>query len=218
MKAIDFGLVIDEKQYDKLMRDWSVGVAPEVEEVELGPAKIMSVEGNEPPGPGQYQTAIECLYGIGYTLKMGLKHGSLPRPLGYFDYKVGSLGSLWWSASGQEINMNDPKTLRWKAYLVVPQFVDDELFTQAAAAAKTKKPEVPYENVELESFDEGHSVQVMHVGPYDAEGPTIERLHRYMKDHGLIVNGKHNEIYISDPRRTQPDKLKTVIRMPVVTL
>lgn len=215
MKSFNYKSISTSKEYDALLKALYMGVKQVEEEIEIPPVKIIAVSGNEPPASKQYQTAIACLYGIDYTLKMGLKFGKLPKPKGYFDYKVGGLETLWWSKKGTEIEISNPETLRWKAYLMVPQFVDQKLFTQATAMAKEKKPEIPYENASFEEIDEGRSIQMLNIGPYDKEMPTIEALHKYAKGHGFKISGKHHEIYISDPRRTKPEKLKTVIRYPV---
>ncbi|OGC44743.1 hypothetical protein A2V54_01030 [candidate division WWE3 bacterium RBG_19FT_COMBO_53_11] len=215
MKTLDYKSISSSKQYDQFLKDLYIGVKQKVEEIIVPPVKIIAVEGNEPPASKQYQTAIACLYGIGYTLKMSLKYGKLPKPNDYFDYSVGGLETLWWSKEGTPFEIANPKTLQWKAYLMVPAFVDQDLFAEAVAMAKKKKPEIPYENVKLEELDEGHSVQILHVGPYDQERPTIELLNGYIKENSLEMAGKHHEIYISDPRRTKPEKLKTIIRFLV---
>ena len=145
---------------------------------------------------------------------MGLKFGKLPKPKGYFDYKVGALETLWWS-TGTVFDIRNSKTLRWEAYLMVPPFVSKKLVEEARRQAEAKHPDVPYEKVSLKFVDEGRSVQTLHIGPYAKEQPTIDRLHRHIADHGLVIEGKHHEIYISDPRRTKPEKLKTVIRYAV---
>jgi len=202
------------KAYDGLLRALYAGVKQQAEEIEIPPVRVISVTGNQPPATKQYQDAIAVLYGIGYSLKMGLKFGDLPRPAGYFDYKVGALETFWWSV-GKKLDITDPRTLRWQAYLMVPPFVTGKLIDEARKLAKAKHPEIPYEALTLTSVDEGRSVQILHVGRYDMEQPTIDKLHAYVSDHGLAVKGKHHEIYISDPRRTQPAKLKTVIRFAV---
>ncbi len=185
-----------------------------MEEIEVPPVQAICVTGNQPPTTKQYQDAIAVLYGIGYSLKMGLKFGKLAVPAGYFDYKVGALETFWWSV-GKEVDITNPATLRWQAYLMVPAFVTEKLVDEALALAKTKHPELPYEAATLATVDEGWSVQMLHVGRYEMERPTIDTLHTYAADHGLAVTGKHHEIYISDPRKTQPEKLKTVIRYAV---
>lgn len=202
------------KEYEQLLKYLYLSAKTEPTEIKVPEVQIMAVEGNEPPASQQFQAAIAALYGIGYTLKMGLKFSKLPRPAGYFDYKVGALEALWWSTTG-EVDINDPKTLRWQAFLMLPPFVTQALFDQAVLQAKAKKPEVPYNLAKLIDFNEGRAVQMLHIGPYNQEEPTIKRLLDYVKDHQLKVSGHHHEIYLSDPRRTKPDKLKTVLRYAV---
>ncbi len=202
------------KAYDDLLNALYMKANRSVGEIEVPPVQVTSVSGNEPPATKQYQDAIAVLYGIGYGLKMGLRFGTLPRPKGYFDYRVGALGTFWGS-TGRTLEINNPTTLRWQAYLMVPGFVSKKLVDEARRQAKAKHPEIPYERASLEIVNEGRSVQVLHVGPYDAEQPTIAQLQRYVAEHALAVKGRHHEIYISDPRRTKPMKLKTVIRIAV---
>lgn len=185
-----------------------------VEEIDLPPIRVVSVSGNEPPGTKKYQDAIAVLYGIAYGLNMGPELGQLSRPKRYFDYRVGALETLWWSR-GKTLEIDNPRTLRWQAYLMVPPFVSGKLLDEARRLAKAKHPEIPYEGASLETVSEGRSVQMLHVGPYDKEQPTIDQLRRYIADRGLTVRGKHHEIYISDPRRTKPERIKTVIRYAV---
>jgi hypothetical protein len=202
--------------YDDLLKTMYLGAKRRIEEVLLPPVSLIRVEGNQPPGSEQYAQAVAVLFGLGYTLKMGLKGGQLPRPAGYFDYKVGALETLWWSL-GRVLDTRDPETLRWRAQLMVPAFVTRKLFNEARRLARTKHPEIPYRLAKLVTFHEGPCVQTLHVGPWDQELPTIEALHAYVDGHGLAVSGKHHEIYLSDPRRTAPEKLRTVVRVPVKT-
>ena len=202
------------KAYDALLNASYIKVKPHVEEIDLPAIQMICVTGNEPPGSKQYQDAIAVLYGVGYGLKMGLKFGKLPRPKGYFDYRVGALGTFWWS-TGKTLEIDNPATLHWKAYLMVPAFVSEKLVGKARRLAGAKHPDFPYERAAPASVEEGRSVQMLHVGPYDKEQPTVAELHRFVAEHGLAVTGRHHEIYISDPRRTKPEKLKTVIRFAV---
>jgi hypothetical protein len=202
------------KEYDERLKALYLGARKDVQAVQVPPVRVIRVEGNEPPGSEQYQQAIAVLYGIAYTLKMGLKFGQLAEPPGYFDYKVGALETLWWSTA-KRFEITDAATLRWQAYLMVPGFVTRKLFNAARKLAQAKKPDVPYERATLATFHEGPAVQMLHVGPYDRELHTVQALHDYVAEHGLVVRGKHHEIYLSDPGRTAPTKLKTVIRLPV---
>ncbi len=215
MKILEYRSIKTSAAYEKLVKALYAGVKQKAEEVFIPSVKIIAVTGNEPPAGEQYQTAIASLYGIGYTLKMGLKFKKLPKPKGYFDYAVGGLETLWWSKEGTPFEISNPQTLRWKAYLMVPAFIDTKTFEKAVEQASAKKPEVPYKQVSLEEFEEGASVQMLHIGPYDKERPTVQVMENYMEERGLVMVGKYHEIYISDPRRTKPNKLKTVIRFPV---
>jgi len=212
--SLDYESIRTTKAYDDLLNALYMKVKRNVGEINVPPVQVIAVSGNEPPATQQYQDAIAVLYGIGYGLKMGLKFGKLPKPKGYFDYRVGALGTFWRS-TGRTLEINDPTTLRWQAYLLVPRFVSKTLVDEARGQAQAKHPEVPYERASLEVVNEGRSVQMLHVGPYDKEQPTIDELRRYITEHALAVKGGHHEIYISDPRRTEPTKLKTVIRIAV---
>lgn len=202
------------EEYDGFLKTLYKGAKARVEEIQVPAVRVIRVEGNEPPGSEQYQQAISVLYGIAYTLKMGLKLGKLEKPPRYFDFTVGALETLWWSV-GKQIEIGNAKTLRWQAYLMVPDFVTRKLFNEARRLAQVKHPELPYELAALATFHEGPCVQTLHVGPYDQEGPTIQALHDHIAANNFAAAGKHHEIYLSDPGRTKPEKLKTVIRQPV---
>jgi hypothetical protein len=202
------------REYDQLLDASYMKVKPRVEEIVMPGVQVIAVTGREPPASKPYQEAIAVLYGIGYSVKMGLRFGKLPKPERYFDYRVGALGTFWWS-TGKTFEIANAQTVRWQAYLMVPAFVTRGLVEKATGIARAKHPDVPYDRASLQRIDEGRAVQMLHVGPYDREQPTIDRLHQYVADHGLSIAGKHHEIYISDPRRTSPEKLKTVIRIAV---
>jgi hypothetical protein len=213
MPHLNYRSVKSPEAYDELLNALYMKVPTHVEEIVVPAVKIIAVGGHEPPASQDYQQAIGVLYGIGYTLKMGLKFGKLPAPKGAFDYRVGALETLWWSDE-KTLCMDDP-TLQWKAYLMVPAFVTARLFEEARCQAVAKHPEVSYARGALETLEEGRAIQVLHVGPYGAEQPTIALLHQHAQEHGLAISARHHEIYISDPRRTKPERLKTVIRFPV---
>jgi len=213
-KSLPYKSIRTAAGYEALVNASYVKVKRKPQEIDLPPLGVVSVSGGAPPTAKPYQDAIAVLYGIGYGLKMGLKFGKLRRPAGYFDYKVGALETFWWS-TGKKLEINNPKTLRWQAFLMVPPFVSQKLVDEARQLVREKHPETPYELASLDVIQEGRAVQMLHVGPYDKEQPTIDELHRYMTEHQLEVSGRHHEIYISDPRRTEPGKLKTVIRLAV---
>lgn len=215
MKTVtSFKSIMSAKAYDEFLKRLYAGAKRRVEEIEIPPVQVIAVTGNQPPASRQYQDAIAVLYGIAFSLKMGLKFGKLRAPAGYFDYKVGALETLWWSEGG-ELDISNPKTLRWKAYLMVPPFVTKKVFEEARAMAKARHPQLPFDLAAMATVDEPRAVQMLHVGPYDREGPTIDLLNTYVEEHGLEVIGRHHEIYLGDPRRTAPEKLRTVIRLSV---
>ncbi len=213
-KLASFESIRTAKAYDQLLKALYIGVKQRVEELEIPLVQVISVAGDQPPAAKPYQDAVAVLYGIGYSLKMGLKFGKLPKPTPYFDYKVGALETFWWSV-GEKFDITDSRTLRWQAFLMVPAFVTPDLVDAARRLVQDKRPGLPYDAATLTAVEEGWSVQALHVGPYDKEKSTIDALHAYAADHGFAVTGKHHEIYISDPRRTAPEKLKTVIRCAV---
>lgn len=200
--------------WENFLKALSTDVKGAVEEIRIPAVSMVAMSGNEPPASLQYQNAIAVLYGTAYGVKMGLKFRKLPRPRGYYDFRIGALGTLWWSSDGS-IDIRNPATLRWQAYLLLPAFVTKKLVDSARAAAHERRPELPFEAATLTTLNEGRCVQVLHVGPYDQEEPTIRKLQDYMTAHRLTINGKHHEVYISDPRRTAPARIKTVIRYPV---
>lgn len=202
------------KEYETFLKTLYMRVKPEVEEIVVPSAQIVSVTGSGTPQEGKFQEAIPVLYGIAFTIKMGLKFAKLTKPTGYFDYKVGALEAFWWTDQG-EFDIKKPQGWRWQVFLMVPQFVTTRLFEAARAQAREKHPEQNYEVAELTRIHEGRSIQVLHIGSYDQEQPTIAKLHDYAGANGLTISGKHHEIYLSDPRRTAPSKLRTVIRLPV---
>ncbi|WP_306024506.1 GyrI-like domain-containing protein [Oceaniradius stylonematis] len=125
------------------------------------------------------------------------------------------LEGLWWAEDMDAFTAGDKDKWSWTAMIMQPDWITDAMFAAAVDKARGKLGDPP-ESLRLEIFDEGLSVQIMHIGPYDAEGPTIARLHQqFIPQNGLTENGHHHEIYLSDPRRVAPEKLKTIIRQPV---
>lgn len=202
------------KEYESFLKFLYMRAKREVVEIDVPPCQVVSVTGRGAPKDKGFQDAVPVLYGVAYGLKMGLKFGKLSKPAKYFDYKVGALEALWWTDQG-DFDIRKPESWRWEVFLMVPAFVTPKLFEDARAQAKGKHPEQPFELAELVPMREGRSIQVLHIGPYDQEQPTIEQLQQYAQQNGLIISGKHHEIYLSDPRRTAPEKLKTVLRVPV---
>lgn len=165
---------------------------------------------------GAYKQAIGLLYGIAFTIKMS-KLGD-HRIEGYFDYVVPPLEGFWRQDGVQGIDYAHKESFRWISVIRLPDFVTEADFDWAVEEAARKK-KMDFSAVEFLSYDEGLCVQCMHIGPYDDEPATVERMHRYMEEQGYVLDISdqrlHHEIYLSDARKTAPEKLKTVIRHPI---
>lgn len=194
--------------------------------VDVPAMPFLMVDGaGDPNDSPDYQEAVELLYGLSFTIRMAPKAGAaLP---GYFTYVVPPLEGLWMTAEGgfDGTRITDKSKLVWTSMLRQPDFVTPEVFDWARAALRKKKPALPLEKARLETFAEGLCVQVLHIGPYDAEPASVEKMKRFARENGLVsaigdpLPGggvrRHHELYLGDPRRTAPEKLRTVIRHPV---
>ena len=166
-------------------------------------------EGN-PNTAAAYQAAVSGLYRVSYKLKFMSKARGR-------DYVVPPLQGLWWADDMSDFLTRRKDRWRWTMMLMQPDWIDAAAFEEALNALRAQA-EMPV-SLRLAPFDEGCAVQTLHIGPYDDEGPTIKRLHEeYLPANGLTENGKHHEIYLSDPRRTDATRLKTILRQPVRVL
>jgi hypothetical protein len=183
----------------------------QVVEVEVPPMNFLMVDGRGDPNTAlAYTEAVEALYGVAYALKFMVKRGPLA-----VDYKVMPLEGLWWVEDMSHFSMADKDQWLWTSMIMQPDLVDLASFEEAVAQVQERKDLPALGRMRFERYHEGLSAQVMHVGPYADEATTIERLHRYIAGRGYQRRGKHHEIYLSDPRRTVPEQLKTVIRQPM---
>jgi len=176
----------------------------------------MRGRGNPNEEGGAYQQAIELLYGISYTIKMSPKAGHAID--GYFEYVVSPLEGFWWQEGVQGVDYARKDDFNWISCIRLPDFVTPDEFAWAIDEA-TRKKRRDFSSVELLSVEEGTCVQCLHLGPYDDEPATVDAMHAVAEEQGYVPDFSntrlHHEIYLSDPRRTAPDKLKTVIRHPV---
>ncbi|MCX6000382.1 MAG: GyrI-like domain-containing protein [Chloroflexi bacterium] len=166
--------------------------------------------GRTPATSETYQEAIGALYGISFTLKFMSKL----RKTDPVDYAVMALEGLWWSGSG-EFDMSRPEGWKWTMMMLQPAHITAEMFQEAVRQAAKKRNSPSLSRLRLGSFTEGLCIQTMHIGPYSEEAATIERMQAFARENGYTLRGKHHEVYLSDPRRCQPEKLKTVLRHPV---
>ena len=202
MDKVDFKVTLKE-YYAARPRTFSQVVVPEF--------TYLMVDGSGDPNTSpQYSTAIEALYTLSYTLKF-MSKGELSR-----DYTVPPLEGLWWSNDMADFEKGNRTAWLWSAMIMLPEWITPALFREGVAVAAKRKPECDLSRVRSEALNEGLSVQTLFIGPYRDEAPVISELHTsYLPANDLVENGKHHEIYLSDPRRTDPAKLRTIIRQPV---
>ena len=173
--------------------------------------QFLSLDGSgDPNNSDLYQQTIQSLYQFAYTLKFAIKKANGT------DFQVMPLEGLWWAE-----NMDDFRTLpksswQWRMMIAQPNLVSTEWVETARKLALAKKDAAPrLSEVKFQVYEEGLSVQILYIGPYSAEGPTIQRLHEYARDQNYHLAGLHHEIYLSDPGRTNPEKLRTILRQPI---
>ena len=172
--------------------------------------------GNPNDEDGEYKAALELLYGIAFTLKMSYKGSH--RIDGYFEYVVPPLEGFWWQEGVAGIDYAHKNDFQWISVIRLPDFVTKADFDWAVAEATAKKKR-DFSKVEFLTYEEGLCVQCMHLGSYDNEPATVQLMNDFAKAQGYQIAiddvRRHHEIYLSDPRRTAPEKLKTVIRHPI---
>jgi hypothetical protein len=173
---------------------------------------FLMVDGHGDPNTAPaYAEAVQALYSVAYTVRFALKRGPLA-----LDAPVMPLEGLWWTADMATFSTEDKSAWDWTMMIVVPEQVTAVLVADARAEAARKRPLPAVDRVRLERFAEGRCAQVLHVGPYSTEGPTVAGLHAFIAEHGYAPSGKHHEIYLGDPRRSAPEKLRTIVRQPVI--
>ena len=186
--------------------------------IEIPPMNYIAVRGQGDPNDenGEYKQAIGILYAVAYTLKMSYKTDY--KIDGFFEYVVPPLEGFWWSDNGESFVYADKSQLRWISVIRLPDFITNKDFQWAVETA-SKKKKLDCSSAEFLTFNEGLCVQIMHNGSYDDEPATVEIMDKFIAENGYmndISNERlHHEIYLSDPRKTPPEKWKTVIRHPI---
>lgn len=177
--------------------------------IDVPPGRFLTYTGRGEPGGEEYKSSIGALYTVAYTLKFMSKDRGR-------DFTVLPLEGLWWFDDPKEFFHDVPRSeWNWKSMIRIPDFVTEKQVEEARVEAKAKKGLEAVDRVMLEEYEEGLSAQIMHIGPYAEEMPTIAELHDFIRKAGYERRGHHHEIYLSDPNRTAPEKLKTLIRQPV---
>lgn len=186
--------------------------------VEIPSMNYIAVRGKGNPNDegGEYKKAIEVLYAVAYTLKMSYKTDY--KIEGFFEYVVPPLEGFWWSDNGRDFDYSDKSELKWISVIRLPDFVTEKDFLWAVETA-SKKKKIDCSSAEFLTVAEGLCVQIMHNGSYDDEPATVAVMDEYISENGCVNDlgseRLHHEIYLSDPRKSPPEKWKTVIRHPI---
>lgn len=188
--------------------------APSVKEcsiIDVPAMNFMWAEGKGDPNTSEaYRTTVEALYTVSYTIKFMVKRGAAKT-----DYRVMPLEGLWWVPKMEQFSIDRKNDWLWRMMIMQPEQVTVRIFNEAVESVRKKKTLAAIDALSFSSFHEGKCVQLLYSGPYRNEGPTIERMHRFITDQGGVLTGRHHEIYLNDPRKTAPEKLKTIIRQPM---
>lgn len=203
---------IDLKKENKELYNPS---AKEVSIVDVPEMSFLMIDGEGDPNISQeYQDSIEALFSVSYKVKFISKKENSQ------DYVVMPLEGLWWVENPKEFTVQDKSGWKWTAMIRQPDFITKDVIKEAVQEVEKKKKLPAFSRIKFQRLHEGLSSQIMHIGPYSQEGPTVKKLHNFIEEKGYEFNGslpgeKHHEIYISNILRTKPEKLKTIIRQPM---
>jgi len=177
--------------------------------VEVPKMSFLRIDGMGDPNTSlEYRNAVEALFSLSYAIKFLVKKEK------GVDYAVMPLEGLWWMDDMTRFSVETKNEWKWTGMIMQPEYVTEEIISKALE--QTRKKNLPaLSKIRFEAFSEGPSAQIMHIGPFSAEGPTIEKIRNFIKKQGYNLSGKHHEIYLSDPRKSAPEKMKTVLRQPM---
>ena len=202
---------MDKLDLRKNLKEFYGPSPKEVVQVDVPPMNFLMVDGAGDPNTSQaYREAIEALFSLSYTLKFAVKKGQSA-----VDFKVMPLEGLWWADDMASFMTGDKSSWKWTAMIMQPEVITASMASDVLAGLRSKKDLPALARIRFESFAEGTCAQLMHIGPFTAEAPNIQRIHHFIEASGRQRSGRHHEIYLSDFRRTAPERLKTVIRQPM---
>jgi len=180
-------------------------------QIDVPVLKFLMIDGEGDPNRSQaYQDAVEALFAVSYALKFMVKKSELA-----IDYAVMPLEGLWWAEDMSTFSVDDKSNWKWTMMIRQPDFVSEAMVVKALSDVQKKKKLAAIAQLRFEAYAEGQAAQIMHIGPFSAEGPTIAKLHQFIHENGYSLSGKHHESYLSDIRKADPAKWKTVIRQPM---
>ena len=202
---------MEKIDYKKQLKHLYGPSAKKVEIVDVPQMNFLMIDGEGDPNTSKsFSDAIEALYSLSYTLKFMIKKGEMG-----IDYGAMPLEALWWADDMSAFSKGRKDDWKWTLMIMQPEFITLEMVEEATEEVQRKKKPVSLPLVRLEAFKEGKAAQIMHIGPFSEEGPTIEKVHSFIENNGSRRIGKHHEIYISDMRRAPQEKWKTIVRQPM---
>lgn len=195
--------------FKKVMKELYQPPTSKVVTVDVPAMNFLMIDGEGDPNNNQiYAEAVEVLFQVSYTLKFVVKKSDLA-----IDYGVMPLEGLWWTDDMADFSVDDKASWKWTMMIMQPDFVTEEMMKKTIWDVQKKKKPAAIAKLRFETFAEGKAAQIMHIGPFSEEGPNVAKVHKYIESNGKL-RGKHHEIYLSDIRRADPAKWKTVIRQP----
>lgn len=182
----------------------------EISIVNVPNMNFLMIDGKGDPNTSQqYKEAVEALFTTAYALKFAIKKSNIA-----IDYGVMPLEGLWWTEPMESFSLDDKNSWLWKMMIMQPEWITESLVEDIIPQVTKKKNLPAIQQIRFQSFSEGSAAQILYIGPYKDEHPTIQKIHKFIEDKGHNLSGKHHEIYLSDPRKTASEKVKTIIRQP----
>lgn len=203
------GGLLDKIDIKKDLKNLYNPSTKEVTVVDVPVMNFLLINGEGAPTSTQYREAIEALFSVSYTLKFIVKKSK------GIDYAVMPLEGLWWTDDTTKFSTDRKDEWKWIAMIMQPKYVTVDDVNLAVEQVKKKKRPAALPKIKFESFNEGPAAQILYVGPFSAEGPTLKRIHEHIQKNGHSLSGKHHEIYLNNPATTTPEKLKTILRQPM---
>ena len=201
--------------FKKKLKDLYLPGRSEVVTVDVPEMQFLMIDGIGSPGDSQeYQDALAALYPVAFKTKF------LSKAKGK-DYVIPPLEGLWWADNMDDFTEGNRDKWKWTMMIMQPDWITQDMINESISITKEKKPELSHllPKLRLEKYNEGKCAQIMHLGPFSEEGPTLDKVHTHIKEQGGNFEGhsnKHHEIYLSDPRKSKPEKMRTVIRQPFI--
>jgi hypothetical protein len=205
------GESVEKRDVKRELAEFYRPSARDVAFVDVPPLSFLMIDGvGDPNTSAEYAEAVEALFALSYALKFAARKGSLA-----IEYGVMPLEGLWWADDMSSFTSGDRSAWQWTMMIMQPDFITRQMVDENLSAVSQKKALPGLGRIRFEVFAEGAAAQLMHLGPFSEEGPTIQRVHDFIEALGKRRSGKHHEIYLSDIRKAHPSNWKTVIRQPL---